>query len=582
MRILLINPGDSPREGPWRKEKWDLVIDLAHASQSFSRDWSGLYECPIVFTESSSFGIEISRKVHRTLALGRGRLIDDEGIDWWELMSLLLAEHVFAVMAVESISGHITQRAEVWVTSRGSKTRLLEVMLGRELPSFQDSRAGRSMAHARHCLGLLRSFTFAELKQIAFDKYDAGYRWRGRFAARPRISAEPVVLVPSAYANVSRMAAEYGTLLPEQRFLLVATRGSARQFTAPANFEVRDLSGYATSSSEDSEFKRLMQRWEEGCSEIANQPELGLLLKAGVMDSFPDKIRHGLQTRDAWRNVVETEPVCGVFCGDDSNLYTRLPVQLASRRSIPTVDFHHGALDGRYMLKDLPSDWYLAKNDMERDYLLRVCGLPEEKVVIGAPPAEQVRRHSIEQGAHDSAVFFSEPYEVAGMRAEDVYRQVLPQLCRLARANNRSVVVKLHPFESPAQRKRMVEQILSLEDRKLVTVRTGPLNAELLAQAWFGITVESTTVIQCLQNGICCFLCGWFSLSPYGYGRQYARFGVGEILESTEQMTDIPRRIHEFGLRRSSSMNLSPLVDREHLRLLLTQPRSAPAVRLHS
>lgn len=582
MRILLVNPGDDPKRGPWRTQKWDLVVDLAHGAQAFTEDWSGFYECPVVCTESLAFDVTTSRTVHKILSEGRGRLVDDEGIDWWELISLLLAEQVFAVLAFKGISSHLGADAEVWITSRDSRTNLLEVVLKRELRTFENRALGRAMAQANHYVHVLRSFSFAELKQIALDKYDPGYQWRRRFATRPKVSAEPVVLVPSAYANVSRMAAEYARLLPQQQFLLVATRDSAKQFDLPPKFAVRDLSGYATSTSHDAEFQRLMVQWTDWRTAITRLPELGLLLNSGAMDSVPERIRHGLQTRDAWRNVLETEPVRGVFCGDDSNLYTRLPVQLASRRGIPTLDFHHGALDGRYMLKDLPSDRYLAKNEMERDYLVRVCGLPAERVVIGAPPVKQTPRPASQMGVGGSAVFFSEPYEVAGMRAEDVYRQILPRLCRLARQNQRSVIVKLHPFESLRQRKRMVDRILGVEEQKLVSLRGGPLTSDLLAQTWFGLTVESTTVIQCLQNGICCFLCGWFSLSPYGYGQQYARFNVGETLHSPELISDIPSRLQRFEPRCAETLNLSPVVDTEELRLLLTHSQTASPVRLHS
>ena len=68
-------------------------------------------------------------------------------------------------------------------------------------------------------------------------------------------------------------------------------------------------------------------------------PELRVLVQAGVLDPFPGWIRDGLSARDAWREVLEREPVGGVLCGDDSNLYTRLPVLLAVRRKITDRGF---------------------------------------------------------------------------------------------------------------------------------------------------------------------------------------------------------------------------------------------------
>ena len=85
--------------------------------------------------------------------------------------------------------------------------------------------------------------------------------------------------------------------------------------------------------------------------------------------------------------MFDREPVQAVLCADDSNPYTHLPLLLAKARSLQTVACHHGALDGRYMLKQTHADMLLAKGAMEEDYLVRVCGVPREKVEVGAPPA---------------------------------------------------------------------------------------------------------------------------------------------------------------------------------------------------
>jgi hypothetical protein len=214
---------------------------------------------------------------------------------------------------------------------------------------------------------------------------------------------------------------------------------------------------------------------------------------------------------------------------------------------------------------------YLAKSEMERDYLVRVCGLRAEKIVIGAP-ASAYARPATEQAQvrKTSIVFFSEPYEVASMRAEEVYRELLPALCRVARQNGRDLVIKLHPFESRAQRSTMVRGILSPEDFNLVKLQDGPLTADLMAQAWFGITVESTTVIDCLQNGVCCFICGWLTLSPYEYQQQYARFEVGQLLENVEQVSEIPRRVEELQNQLVPPAVLSKAADPAMLRQWLT------------
>jgi hypothetical protein len=554
MRILLLQPEDSPGVGPWSRERWDLIVDLGKSSQFSAETWERQSGCPVLRSDSFRDGTADVRQVRSLFSAARRRLIDEEGIDWWDLTSLLVAQEALTVLALRRLAVEIGTSAELWATRSGGPARLLEILLERTVHTFDDKGLARAVARSLGYAGLARRFSAEQIKEIVLDKYDPGYRWRSRFATPRQPCAESVVLVPSAYGNVSRMAAAYARLLPQQAFLLVATRHSGKQFVSQPNVQVRDLAAYgkagpSESDSSKSEIRLLLQRWAKLRTEICSSPDLQVLSRAGVLDPISDWMRDGLSIRDAWRAVLEKEPVRGVLCGDDSNRYTLLPVLLAARRKIPTVDFHHGAFDGRYLLKELPCDVYLAKNEMERDYLLRVCELPTEKIVIGAPAPRPAPSSGGGQSQKSSVVFFSEPYEVVGMRAAEVYRELLPPLCRLARANGRGVVIKLHPFESRSQRQRVVREILSPEDGKLVTVVDGPLTDELLSRAWFGITVESTTVVDCRQAGIQCFLCGWLTLWPFDYVQQFARFVVGEVLQSVGQIEGIPAQLEEFRKR---------------------------------
>ncbi len=546
MRILLVHPEDSPRKGTWSHEHWDLLVDLGRSSQFSAGDWGRQYGCPILRADSFRNGVADARQVRQIFSAGVGRLIDEEGVVWWDLASLLLVHEALDVLALQRVAREISPSAELWATRLGGPASVLGILLGRSPRSLEPGGWARSAARARHYAGMFRRFPPEQIKEIILDKYDSGYRWRSRFAGRSKRCADSAVLVPSAYGNVSRMAASYAQLLPQQTFLVVATRQSGRNFVPSSNMVVRDLASYAKAEARSAEAVSLLERWAELKSELESFAELHALSRAGGLASVPGWIRDGIGARNAWRNVLESEPVTGILCGDDSNRYTRLPVLLGARRKIPTVDFHHGAFDGRYLLKTLACDVYLAKNEMERDYLLRVCGLPADRVAIGSPspvflrPAS--RKLASEKRPEASAIFFSEPYESAGMRAEEVYRELLPPLCRTVREQRGGLIIKLHPFESRSQRCKLVHEILSSEDCKLVSVVDGPLTEELMSQAWFGITVESSCVMDCVQRSIRCFLCGWLRLSPYEYVQQYARFGVGEMLQDAKQIAEIPQR----------------------------------------
>lgn len=542
MRVLLVHPDDSPRRGPWTRERWDLIVDLGRSSAFSAEEWARQYGCPVLRVDSFQEEIEDLRRVRKILAIGKNRLLDGEGIDWWDLTSLLLAFEVHSVLSMQRMAPEIGSSAELWSTHGGGPARIVALLLGRELRAFRASSVERIPDRIVHYAGLAHRFSPAEIKQIFLDKYDADYRWRSRFTHGKPALSKPAVLVPSAYVNVSRMAAAYARLLPEQQFLMVATRQSAKQFECTANMQVRDLAAYASGQPSLGELDSLEQGWKKLRADLCHVRELQVLAELGYLDPVSHWIHDGLFARDAWREVIEREPVCGVLCGDDSNLYTRVPVLLAANRNIPTVDFHHGAFDGRYLLKDFPCDIYLAKTEAERDYLARVCRLPEEKVAVGAPSSAEIVSARTRENPM-SAIFFSEPYEVYGMRGEEVYREVLPALCRVAQESGRDVIVKLHPFESLRQRSQLVREVLGSTGSGKVRVLDGPLTDELLSRAWFGITVESTTVVDCLRHGVPCFLCGWYTVIPCGYLDQYEKYGIGERLGSAAEIAGIPNRM---------------------------------------
>ncbi|HUA13880.1 MAG TPA: hypothetical protein VMG31_01180 [Verrucomicrobiae bacterium] len=546
MRALLLHPEDSPRRGPWAAERWDLLIDLGKSSAYSEASWAAQYRCPVFRNSSFRQGIEDVKQTRLTLSAGRGRMVGRAGIDWWELWSLTIAQPALTVLSLSRMVREIKTPVELWATRPGWPATAVAALTGQPLRSFHDDRLVRLAAQAMRSVGILRRFSAAEISGIALDKYDAGYWWRSRLALRPRPHAEPVVLVPSAYGNVSRGAAEYGRLLPRQQFLMVATRRSAKHASLPPNMDTRDLGAYAEANPSSDELRSMLAEWRQLRTHLLTSGEMGILAQTGMLDSFPDWLRNGLRVREAWSAVLDREPVCAVLCGDDSNPYTRMPVLLATTRKIPTLDFHHGALDGRYLLKDLPCDLYLAKSEMERDYLVRVCGLPAERLAMGAPQGT-LAQGPAGLGEKSCAVFFSEPYESAGMRAEEVYREILPELCRLARENRRTVIIKLHPFESRAQRQRMVSEILPPDLHRITALVDGPLTKELLSKAWFGLTLESTAAMDCRKAGVCCFLCSWLVLSPFGYAEQYARYGIGELLSGADELSRIPDRLQSLG-----------------------------------
>src|SRR6266852_5707577 len=196
MRVLLLHPEDSPRLGPWTEQQWDLVVDLGKSSRFSEAAWAERLHCRLLRAESFRRGVEDVKMVRELFAAGRGRLLDEEGIDWWDLTSLAIAPEAEAVLVLQRLGSEISPSAELWATRPGWPASALAWLLRLPLHSFSDSTMTKLIAQARLYGGVFHRFSARQIKQIFLDKYDSGYKWRSRFASSGRVLPEPVVLLP--------------------------------------------------------------------------------------------------------------------------------------------------------------------------------------------------------------------------------------------------------------------------------------------------------------------------------------------------------------------------------------------------
>jgi hypothetical protein len=569
MKTLLIHPQDGLQHGPWAAQSWDRIVDLGKDGASSREAAEAALHCPVSTLDAFRANYEEKCRVRDLLALGMGRLCDQYGIDWWELISILVHEQLEAAYLLQRFVETVGADDEVYVSRTSFHADVLRQMLGSRLHTFGSSQHGAK--GARHYLKVVQNFSLPQLAEIFWDKTDPGFQFRGLFSVRRPVASDDVILLPSAYVNVSRTAKAYAEVLPEAKFLLVATRRSGLLGHFPLNVSLASLTRYASigATSRRTELQGLSERWERLLGELRSIAELRTLADLGVLDDFPERFARGFEVRDAWRNVLDWEPVRAVLCGDTSNPFTHIPLLLAAQRGLPTIACHHGALDGRYFFKRNHAGVLLAKGEMERDYLVRVCAIPGDAVEIGAPALDQAPRAQSNQTQKPKILFFSEAYEVAGGRAPGFYRDILPRLADLAITQNRELIVKLHPSESTAERTRLTTGILSSAQQRVTRVVGGPLTADLLDQAWFGITVLSTVAVECALRQIPCFLCTWLEAWPYGYVDQFTRFGVGIRLQTPVEIQQIPDILKNYQPNDSPRENCWKVIAPQRLRRLL-------------
>ena len=570
MRVLLLHPEDE-FPSPQKKEHWDWIVDLGRAPKSFYDQRSAELGCRVssIYDLAVEFAdLQVWRQL---LSVGMGRVIDRFGFDWWEIIGVLLQTEMQDVRLAVRLAAQLGASCTLTASRPSPLADAVGLRLGIPLRVLQAGIRPRVRNRIARYRAALTSLSFEQLRQVAHDKYDPHYRWRRKFVAPVAPASEPVILLPSAYSNVTKTALSYARLLPEQKFLLVLARESGAVSDIPANVQSVPLAAFARGTGNPVELRQLERSWLEMEKSLAQHPEFRLAVQIGLVKGGMRFLRWGLPIRDAWSQVFEKNILTGCLSADDSNPYTRLPLMFARRRGIPAVACHHGALDGRMAFKVPQFLTYLAQGEMERDYVERVCGVDAGTIRVGA--ARSPAEHGV-LWSNDAPwiTFFTEPYETDLWRTEAIYREVLPALCQAARTSGKTVVLKLHPFETAAHRRRLVKTTLSESEQKLVHVTSEPLSLEIFRNTWCAVTVESTTAFECASVGIPAFLCGWLRHAYSGYALQYARFGVGRILESAVDLARIPRMITDAMPGKDVASRLVQAISPDALAEVLVQP----------
>jgi hypothetical protein len=129
MRILFLHSEDAAQSGAWPKMRWDQVIDLGISGAHTYERWGEFFQCPV-----SDLGFQRidPGPVRNALGAGLGFLLDDHGIDWWEVISMQYVQQIYRIVALQELVSNISAQDEVFVSRLGLDSRVLEILLGRD------------------------------------------------------------------------------------------------------------------------------------------------------------------------------------------------------------------------------------------------------------------------------------------------------------------------------------------------------------------------------------------------------------------------------------------------------------------
>lgn len=573
MRVLLLHPEGSPFDGGCAREHWDLIVDLGYAGADTYADWGRRLNAEVISIHHAVNGMESYRWVNEIFDRGRGKILDRMGLDWWEFMATQSYENLHVLYLCQRVRSTLLPiGVELAASHPHPLVRIAEQVFNQPVRYLNALNPG-AIARVVRGLQSARNLRAAQVAEIGFDKWDPRYALRRHWSAKKRATLkDSAVLLPSAYSNVTRAVNAYAAQLPQRKFLLVTTRRSAEAKDLPSNVVMAPLAAYAVPDRiEHEEMAELKQAWGTFVASMQEQQEFRCALNSGLWDYFPAHLEQGLHLREAWRHLLDSEPISGVLCGDDLNFHTRLPLALAAGSNRSAVYCSHGALDGGFLFKKPFAHRYLVKGEMESDYLRRIAHIQPENI-LKAGPGRRVHITGDRLPA-EAIVFFSQPFEVLNGRTDCIYREILPPLCNAAARTGRKVILKLHPFESKRGRRELVNSFLPENLRDILEIVDGTPPEAVMARAWCGITVDSSVAVECALRNIPFFLCGWLDFTGMGYLQQYARFGVARVLSSPEQISRIPEMTNEYRSNPSVAERLWQEADPTELDEMIFGPR---------
>jgi hypothetical protein len=503
--------------------------------------------------------------LRQLLRFADGLLCDRYGIDWWDVLSVLILRELQQFLWLCRVHKDLSPGAEFFCSRQDFRAEAMKSVVS----SVRYLDSARRRRPIRRYLLAAQRLSFGQIRQIAWDKFDPQHQLRRKLARRPMKSGRPSILLPSAYSNVSRALTEYAARMPEKNFLLVTARDSARLDDLPPNVRSLSLDPYFSDSGADDE-EQFKSRWSELESKLVESAtEFQMAKQGGILERVTASFPWGIAMRNAWNEVLNSEQVVGCLSADDNNPYTRIPLLLARRRGLPAVACHHGALDFMTRIKPTSADVYFCKSQIELDYQRRFCGVRRDHLAI-AKPQEQSAMRLTDSTAADCLTVFTEPYRIDGWRSEEIWRELLPALALAASRCQLRIILKIHPFESVKEYRSLAHKFLSLDRATSIEVVSGPPSPTLWERTRVAITAESSAALEAATRGIPVFFLGWLREPHLGYMDQFERFGVGRVLNSCAELSGISDLLESKSARKAQGFTCSPEGNAEALAELLS------------
>ena len=116
MKVLLIDPLDSADANSFARQRRDRIVDLGIGGKNTYIRWREQFNCSVTTLDSFRDGFDTFREVRNLLGLGCNRLMDEHGLDWWEILSILLTSEMETLLLLQRFVKTIGSGDEIYVS----------------------------------------------------------------------------------------------------------------------------------------------------------------------------------------------------------------------------------------------------------------------------------------------------------------------------------------------------------------------------------------------------------------------------------------------------------------------------------
>lgn len=377
--------------------------------------------------------------------------------------------------------------------------------LSAELPLLQRSRAVRAIGR------LWRS----RPTPSEFFRRVTPLWWRCLSAMPMRKHAEKAprggIWCYSTAYNYTKIALEYEAYLPEKLNFLVEDPATGGKRLRELRRECHLL--YAWSRASDipsiSEARSIGERFTAALADVPLSYEESALraifLKSEWWHLFiTRRLPFALFNSRAvhrWRQSIAPEMIVVGNAG-----WERVLLMRESTERVPTVMLQHGIMHWVFSVADQPVDVLLLRGP----FFQRVINdrLRRKTVIHNFPEANAATL--LTEGARDTILFITTPYDVPTLFHSEDLRDILRSLLRMSHASGRRLMIRVHPMERISAYERLVAELREeIGVRADISYSQGRGVEEVFARSCVAVLYFSTMFLDCLRHGIPIISFGW-------------------------------------------------------------------------